>query len=587
LALGTFVFCTASPVSAGADPLAASVPAVAEANPVVHITDAQDRFMEAKLKPAAEARSRGDALYAQATLLSEGLASEQQQAVGLFRQVVALDPSFVDAQIKLANLLLQFGQFDPALKQLQSAAVYHPNSVPIEVALGYTERLRGQNEDAIRYCRKALAADSSQVLAMRVMLEIASDQDDLAGGVLHIEDILKSSADIPAASWLGLARLYEEIARSERFPPGEDVILKTRLPILQQAVAKAAPNVETLALLADTYHKLGRNREALKAYRKAAEQEPDSVDIVLNCAEIETDLGDVVGAIKDYEAADDLSPGLPGLRERLSDLYIDQGIAFEVAHHPEKAEEAFQHVFQSADCPPDAYLKLALFQLGQKEIKQAGVTLAAAEIHFPQSARVRLYQAMQHRYEKDIPAALASLDQVRALAVGPEASVVDADFYRESALTLNLAGQKDQLEALLREALGRYPDNPEWMNELAYYWADQGTHLPEALALGQRAAALNPKDGPILDTCGWIYFQMGQPKDALPYLQRAAVMTNNDPVVLQHVGDTYLKLGLRREAIATWTLALEKDPKNGALANRIDAAQAQAKNAHLRSAPTP
>jgi Flp pilus assembly protein TadD len=80
---------------------------------------------------------------------------------------------------------------------------------------------------------------------------------------------------------------------------------------------------------------------------------------------------------------------------------------------------------------------------------------------------------------------------------------------------------------------------------------------------------------------------MGQAKDALPYLQRAAFMTNNDPVVLQHVGDAYLKLGLRREAIATWTRALEKAPRNGDLANRIDAALAQAKNAHLRSAPTP
>ena len=64
-------------------------------------------------------------------------------------------------------------------------------------------------------------------------------------------------------------------------------------------------------------------------------------------------------------------------------------------------------------------------------------------------------------------------------------------------------------------------------------------------------------------------------------------MTDNDPVVLQHIGDAYLKLGLRREAIDTWTRALGKDPHNGDLANRIDAALAQAKNVHLRSAPTP
>ena len=80
---------------------------------------------------------------------------------------------------------------------------------------------------------------------------------------------------------------------------------------------------------------------------------------------------------------------------------------------------------------------------------------------------------------------------------------------------------------------------------------------------------------------------MGQAKDALPYLQRAAVMTNNDPVVLQHVGDAYLKLGLRREAIATWRAPWKKTPTTAILTNRIDAALAQAKNAHLRSAPKP
>jgi tetratricopeptide (TPR) repeat protein len=225
--------------------------------------------------------------------------------------------------------------------------------------------------------------------------------------------------------------------------------------------------------------------------------------------------------------------------------------------------------------------------LAHQEVKEAAATLASAQAHFPQSARIRYYEAIQHRYEKNYDAALASLAQVRVLATGSEADALDPGYYLESALTLNLAGQKDRLEAVLREGLGKYPDNPELMNELAYFWADQGQHLPEALALSSHAAALEPDNGPILDTWGWVYFQMGQAKDALPYLQRAAVMTNNDPVVLQHVGDVYLKLGHRREAIATWARALQKDPRNGDLISRIDAALAQAKNVHLRSAPNP
>ena len=58
------------------------------------------------------------------------------------------------------------------------------------------------------------------------------------------------------------------------------------------------------------------------------------------------------------------------------------------------------------------------------------------------------------------------------------------------------------------------------------------------------------------------------------------------PVVLQHFGDTNLKLDRRRDAIVTWRRALEQDPGNCDLAARIDAAPAQATDAHLRSAPT-
>jgi tetratricopeptide (TPR) repeat protein len=592
-----------------------ALPPAPQILPAVHLTDAQDRLMTGFLGPLAEKRSRADALYAEAMLLGDDPGSDQQKALELFREIVALEPAFADAQVKIANILLQSGQLDAALAQLRDAAAANPDSIPIEAALGYTQRLRGQNDEALRLSTHALVRDPNQSVAMRVLLEIAGDQDDLAGGVVHIEDILKAGADdVPASAWLNLARLYLEVARGDVHPPSSETILKTRLPIFQQAAAKSPPDVETLTQLADTYRELGRRNEALKTLQRATALEPSNVEIILHCADLESDLGEKAGALKDYEEAYALNPGLAGLREMLGGLYLDNerfedaarlfeealadtphdpgvqidlGIAYEGSHQPDKAQACFQQVFDSVSCPPEAYLKLAFFQLERKEMKEAAATLTSAQAHFPKSARIRFYEAIQHRYEKDYDAALACLAQVRALATGSEAGALDPDFYRESALELDLAGQKDRLEALLREAVNRYPDNPEWMNELAYFWADEGSHLPEALALSQRAAEIDPDNGPIQDTRGWVYFQMGQPKDALPYLQRAAFMTNNDPVVLQHVGDAYLKLGLRREAIATWYRALEKDPHNGDLTHRIDAALAQAKNAHLRSAPNP
>ena len=111
-------------------------------------------------------------------------------------------------------------------------------------------------------------------------------------------------------------------------------------------------------------------------------------------------------------------------------------------------------------------------------------------------------------------------------------------------------------------------------------------HLEPAAEARSRASELDPDNGLIADTCGWVYFRLDRIADALPYLQEAALLTNNDPVVLQHLGDTYLKRDRRRDEIATWRRALEQDPGNRDLAARIDAALAQANDAHLRSAPT-
>jgi tetratricopeptide (TPR) repeat protein len=590
-------------------------PAPATVGAPAHLSDEGDRVLDGALKPEAERRSRANALYAEAMLLPEGVAATQDRMLALFRQVVALDPAFTDAQVKLANLLLQSGQLDEAHQQLETLAKEHPGSIPVQVELGYTQRLRGQNEDALRICAKALAADSTQSVAMRVILEIAAEQDDLSGGVVHVEDILKAGgAEVPASAWLALDRLFLEYAHSQTNSLTGEMILRTRLPILQEAAAKSPPDAEALTELAKTYRALGRKLDALQALQRASALHPTDADLISHCAELELDLEQKADAIRDYEKAYALNPAAPGLGEKLAGLYLDNqryadaaqvyesalaesphdpgleidlGIAEEQLHQPDKAQACFQDVFNALTCPVEAYLELAFFQLEHQEIKQAGQTLSAGQNHFPQSARIRFYEAVQHRYEKNYAAALDCLNQVRALASGAEAGVLDQNYYLEDALTLNLAGKKNELEAVLHEGLERYPDDAELMNELAYFWAEQGTRLPEALVLSRRASALEPDNGPILDTCGWVYFQMGEAKDSLPYLQRAAVLTNNDPVVLQHVGDAYLKLGLRREAIATWLRALAKDPHNGDLTSRIDAAQAQATHANLRSAPRP
>lgn len=580
------------------------------ANAPPHLTDEQNRIMPGHLDPAAETQSRANALYAKAMTSNPG--TDPEDVLDQLKQVAALDPHFVTAQVKIGELLLQLGQTVSALDQLKAAQAANPDSVAIEAMLSRAKRLHGDADEALRLSQDALSKDPNQAMAMRVMLELANDQRDLENGVGRVEAILKKAgANVPSSTWLALASLYIDLARSNFHTLGGDEILKTLLPIYQQAATKQPPEVEPLVLLSDTYHDLGQKREALKVLKQAEELEPSNVDLLLRAARLENELGQQAEAIKDYEQAYALNPSLPDLREMLVRLYLDTkrfddaatllhdalshsphdpilevylGIAYAGAGQPQKAEACFHEAFASPACTVQAYLNLVVFDLEHKDLPKAGKLLVEAHLRFPKSPTVELYEAIRYRYQKDYDNALKSLAQMRALSTAAGASP-DIHYYLESALVLNLANKKDSIDSTLREGLARYPTSPDLMNELAYFWADRGDHLSEALVLGRRALALAPDNGAIQDTCGWIYFKMGSIKDALPYLQRAAVLTENDPVVLQHLGDTYLKLDRRREALAAWRQALKKDPANHDLINRIDAAMAQANHAHPRSAP--
>jgi tetratricopeptide (TPR) repeat protein len=581
---------------------------------VAHVTDGQDRLMSGRLDPNAETKAEANALYADAMISLDSSARNVDKALGDLRQVVKLDPGFDEAQIRMADVMLETGQLESAFDELTQAETKNPHSAEIEAMLGYTQRLRGNNDEAQRLSAQALARDPSQTISMRVLLEIAGDHDNLAGAVQNIEEILRRNADASAAAWLALGRLYMEIARSETRPLPNELVLKTLLPIYREAASIGPVDVERLTLLAETYQDLDRKKEALETLRQAEELEPSNVDLLLRSAGLELDLDEKAKALRDYQRAYELNPNLAGLRDKLGRLYLDNsrfadavrifqdaladqpgdpdleadlGVAYEGTHDEAHAQESFQHAFDSILCPPEAYLKLAVFQLSNRQVKEAGETLALARKRFPDSPQVLYYQAIQDRYAKKYAEALDCLDQMRRLASSSDSDVFSADYYLEGALTMSLAGRDAEVEPLLREGLQKYPDNPALMNELAYLWADHSQHLDEALTLGQQAAKLDPDNGAIEDTCGWVYFKMGKANEALPYLQRAAVMTDNDPVVLQHVGDALLKLGHRHEALDAWRLGLKKDPTNHDLANRILAVQAQANHAYPRSAPNP
>ena len=118
-------------------------------------------------------------------------------------------------------------------------------------------------------------------------------------------------------------------------------------------------------------------------------------------------------------------------------------------------------------------------------------------------------------------------------------------------------------EVDLQKALQLHPDQPLVLNYLGYSWIDQNRHLKQGMALIEKAVALKPDDGYIVDSLGWAHYRLGNYNEAVRYLERAVELRPEDPILNDHLGDALWRVGRQREAHYQWqhALALKPEPE--------------------------
>ena len=129
----------------------------------------------------------------------------------------------------------------------------------------------------------------------------------------------------------------------------------------------------------------------------------------------------------------------------------------------------------------------------------------------------------------------------------------------------------EQLQLLLK----KNPENPTFMNDLGFIWADHDMNLDESEKLIRKAIEeerklrkklddLTPdedKDNPAyLDSLGWVLFKKKDYQGAKKYLQEAITQKDGQHIeILDHLADVQQALGEKAEAIKTWEKALKME----------------------------
>nr|WP_320011865.1 tetratricopeptide repeat protein [uncultured Desulfobulbus sp.] len=168
----------------------------------------------------------------------------------------------------------------------------------------------------------------------------------------------------------------------------------------------------------------------------------------------------------------------------------------------------------------------------------------------------------------------------KVLRQGMRAYPRDVSIRYEYGLLLENEGNHERAMEVMQEVIKIKPDHAAALNFIGYSWAEANQNLEQALGYILRAIQLNPDNGFIYDSLGWVYYRLGAFDKAIDALKKALELTPEDAPIHEHIGDVYQEGGQIKNALQAYSNALlyskEEDPlEKERLRNKINALQEQ------------
>ena len=268
----------------------------------------------------------------------------------------------------------------------------------------------------------------------------------------------------------------------------------------------------------------------------------------------------------------DLRPDSTGARLLMSEIQ-------DSAHQPQAALASLAPIGPTDSLIGVVRLRRAGLLAEAKRDDEAKVELAAMARDYPDRPEPLAEMAAILRSEDRFADAAAAYTQAIDRLRGPEATSWRLFFNR--GIAYERAHDWQRAEPDLVRASEMAPNEPSVLNYLAYSWADQGRNLPQAEAMLQKAVAMRPNDGAIIDSLGWVQLRRGDKDGAVATLEHAVELEPEDAVVNGHLGDAYWAVGRKLEAGYQWRRALNLHPA------AEDAARLESKLREAGDAPKP
>lgn len=460
------------------------------------------------------------------------------EAEGLLTGFIQKNPGGYKARFALAELYLNTGQPEKALKVYEQAAASdpkNPNASQARNQMALVYLGQGKLDKALEITAGVLEANPRNISALHIQGRVYLAKKDGVNAVSALRTLVKEAPKDPEALLLlGQAHrmnkeysLAEEqfkksLSLNEGYAPAREAL--GDLYVEKKDFGRAEKTFQELAgrypkdprgnfKLGLMYRVQGQNEKALSFFESSLNINPDATAPLTQIVHIHLQQKDSQKALSAVERQVKASPKNPVLHEMLGELAAGLGRA-------KLAAGAFEKAIGLRPEWLTPYHNLAALYLGERQSAQAIAVLQRAQKISPDAQRTGLLLA--NAYEQK--------------------------------------GERDKARALYDKLLARNPEDPYVANNLAFLYADAyptKENLDKAVKIAQPALTKAPKNPNLADTLGWIYFKQGRLSEAEEQLKKALSVWPKEPIFNYHLGMILAKKGDRLSAQQAFKTAVE------------------------------
>jgi tetratricopeptide (TPR) repeat protein len=520
-----------------------------------------------QLGKTLERKADAQACYMQGMLLEDE--GDFENALDAYAKSLHLDPGGnPELSVRIAHEYAKRGDIASGIDLLKDLAKVRPNEPLAFLNLAYFYLRQLKKPDlAVKYAEQAVQIDPKNVAGYQTLFEVymALNRKKDAEAILAKAQRLDVK---DAGFWLNLTDLSIRLYGSENgnFPQSK---LGMVTPLLKKAVSLAGDDGNILSKIGDGYVSIDQVSSAIPFYLQTLELNKNNAEVRYKLAQSFLKTGQRDQAIKTLEDMLKANPLKFEIYEFLARLYEESG-------NKERALANYEQAVLLAPNQPENYLRAAELQMQLKQSDRAIKTLEEARHRFPLpqiTYGLAIALSNAKRFAEALPIFEAALQEARST----QNEVIDAGFYFNYGASAEQCGLIDKAAELLKKSIELDPSKAaQAYNYLGFMWVDRNQNLDEGGEMIKKALEIDPDNGAYLDSLGWYYFKKGEFGKAITELLHSAERINPpDPVVYEHIGDTYRSLGNNSQALSYWQKALNLDPQNQTIADKIDQSKAK------------